>query len=124
MRPFQQYRFFLLFLALLVFCSLMVLRQFNVNRSKHIELREAFVLLQARGYTNQALKLYDRLLSELPEEPNRVLLDDFQRTMMLVGHGAQHPDSPLWKYHQTVGRELERRSESSINRALKLARDP
>jgi len=44
--------------------------------------------------------------------------------MMLVNHGAQHPDSPLWKYNQTVGGELERRSESSLRRALKLAHDP
>jgi len=45
----------------------MVVRQFNVNRSKHIELREAFVLLQARGYTNQALKLYDRCSPNSPK---------------------------------------------------------
>ncbi len=101
----------------------MVLRQFNLNRSRHIELREALILLHSRGYTNQASKLFNRLLAEIPEENNRVLLDDFQRTMMLVDPGTQHPENPIWVYHWTVSNELERRSESTLRRALKLAQE-
>jgi hypothetical protein len=62
-------------------------------------------------------------LAEIPEENNRVLLDDFQRTMMLVDPGTQHPENPIWVYHWTVSNELERRSESTLRRALKLAQE-
>ena len=41
-------RFSLIFLALLIFCSVMVVRQFLANQSKHLELREAFILLFSR----------------------------------------------------------------------------
>jgi hypothetical protein len=121
MGTFRQYRFFFLFLALLLFCSLMVMRQFNVNRSKHIELREAFILLHSKGYTNQAIRLFTRLLTDLPEESNKTLVDDFQRTLMLVDPGTDHPENLIWKYHWTVSNELERRSASTLRRALKLA---
>ena len=101
----------------------MVNRQFNVNRAKHVEMREAFILLQARGYTNEAAKLFFRLLAEVPVEPNRALIDDFQRTMMLVDPGTQHPESLIWQYHWTLSNELEKRSESTLQAALKLARE-
>src|SRR3954462_8953850 len=123
MRFLRQYQFVLLFLVLLAFCSLMVLRLFDVNRSKHIELREAFILLQARGYTNQAERLFQRLLRELPDQPDKVLLDDFQRTMMLVDPATKRPQNLVWTYHWTVSNELERRSESTLRHALKLARE-
>ena len=101
----------------------MVLRQFNVNGSHHVELREAFILLQTRGYTNQALRLYERLLDEIPEEPSRMLLDDFQRTLMIVDPGTDHSANLIWKYHWTVSNEMEKRSPSTLRRALKLADD-
>ena len=123
MGTFRQYRFFFLFLALLLFCSLMVMRQFNVNRSKHIELREAFILLHSKGYTNQAIRLFHRLLTDLPQESNKTLMDDFQRTLMLVDPGTEHPENPVWKYHWTVSNELEKRSESTLLHALKLAEE-
>ena len=50
---------------MLVFCSVMVLRQFKINHQRHNELREAFILLQSKGYTNQADRLYYRLLVEV-----------------------------------------------------------
>ena len=43
MRFLRQYKFVLLFLLLLVFCSAMVIRQMDQNISRHIELREAFI---------------------------------------------------------------------------------
>jgi hypothetical protein len=116
-------RFFLLFVGLLIFCSLMVIRQFNVNRARHVEVREAFILLQSRGYTNEAARLFSRLLAQVPEEANRVLIDDFQRTMMLVDPGSQHPENLIWQYHWVVSNELEKRSESTLKRALKLAHE-
>jgi hypothetical protein len=120
---FRQYRFVLLFLALLVFCSIMVIRQLNARQSKHVEIREAFILLHTRGYTNYANRLYEVLLRELPQLPNKSLIDDFQRTLILVDPSGNHPENLIWKYHWTVSNEMERRSEGSLRRAIKLAED-
>jgi hypothetical protein len=120
---FRQYRFVLLFLALLVFCSIMVIRQLKGKESKHVEIREAFILLHTRGYTNYANNLYLVLLRELPQLPSKNLLDDFQRTLILVDPSGNHPDNLIWKYHWTVSNEMERRSEGSLRRAIKLAEE-
>ena len=117
----KQYRFALVFLALLVFCSVMVIQQLNASQSKHVELREAFILLQTKGYTNQADRLYQHLLMDIQNLPNKALIDDFQRTLLLVDPSTQHPENLIWKYHWTISNELERRSESTLMRALKLA---
>jgi hypothetical protein len=57
----------------------------------------------------------------LEKLPNRILLDDFQRTLVLVDPRTQQPDNLVWKYHWTVSNELEKRSEATLARALKLA---
>ena len=122
-RLLRQYHFIWTFLALLVFCSVMVLRQFKINQQRHNELREAFILLHAKGYTNQADRLYYRLLVEIDRAPDRVLFDDFQRTMMLVEPEVPQPKNLVWKYHWTVSNELEKRSPKAFARALKLAEE-
>ena len=122
-RLLRQYHFIWTFLALLVFCSVMVLRQFKINQHRHNELREAFILLHAKGYTNQADRLYYRLLVEIDRAPDRVLFDDFQRTMMLVEPEVPQPKNLVWKYHWTVSNELEKRSPKAFARALKLAEE-
>jgi hypothetical protein len=122
-RLLRQYHFIWTFLAVLVFCSVMVLRQFKINHQRHNDLREAFILLHAKGYTNQADRLYYRLLVELDRVPDQVLFDDFQRTMMLVEPGVPQPKNLVWKYHWTVSNELERRSSRAFARALKLAEE-
>jgi hypothetical protein len=120
----RQYKFVLLFLLLLVFCSVMVIRQLNANQGRHVEIREAFILLHTRGYTNQSQKLYRRLLLEMPKLSNRALLDDFQRTLLLVDPNSAQPTNHLiWNYHWTVSHELDRRSEGTLMRALKLAEE-
>jgi hypothetical protein len=119
----RQYRFVLLFLLLLVFCSIMVIRQLNAKQSKHVDVREAFILLHTRGYTNYANRLYQTLLRELPDLPSKALIDDFQRTLPLVDAGGNHPENPLWKYHWTVSNEMERRSESNLRHAIQLAEE-
>ena len=119
----RQYRFVLSFLGLLVFCSIMVIHQLSNRQSKHVEVREAFILLHSRGYTNYATHLYEVLLRELPELPNKALIDDFQRTMLLVDPTDQKPENLVWKYHWTVSNEMEKRSESSLRRAIKLAEE-
>jgi hypothetical protein len=123
MRFLRQYRFALLFLLLLVFCSVMVIRQFNFKQSHHVDVREAFILLYTRGYTNEANRLYQRLLRESSDLANRQLLDDFQRTLLLVDPGAKQLENLIWRYHWTISNELERRSESTLRHALKLAEE-
>ena len=106
----------------------MVIRQLRANDAKqarHDQLREAFILLHTKGYTNQAQKLYRRLLLDMHKLPNRALLEDFQRTLLLVDPNSQQPSNHLiWNYHWTVSHELDRRSEGTLMRALKLAEEP
>lgn len=119
----RQYRFLLVFLLLLVFCSVMVIRQQGARQTKRVDLREAFILLHTRGYSNEAQRLYHRLMMDLSKTSDQQLLDDFQRTLLLVDPGAHQPQNLIWKYHWTVSNELERREESTITRARKLANE-
>lgn len=124
MRFFRRNRYFLIFAALLLFCGVMVLRQMAANQSAHTDLRESFILLQTKGYKNEAQRLFQRLLADLERLPNKALVEDFQRTLTLVDPAKQDAENLIWKYHRTVSNELEKRSESTLAKALKLAREP
>ena len=50
-------------------------------------------------------------------------MDDWQRTVILVDPSANQPDNLIWKYYWTVRKEMEKRSEDSIQKARKLAQD-
>jgi hypothetical protein len=121
MRFVRQYRSLLIFGFFLVLCSIMVVVQINRNQSKHVDLREAFILLHTRGYRPQAERLYQKLLKDIDRLPTRLLLDDFQRTLTLVDTARNQPENLIWVYHWTVSNELERRSAGSLKHALKLA---
>jgi len=123
MRFLRRHKFALLFLAFLTFCSVMVIQQMDQNQSKHVELREAFILLYSKGYTDRSQRLYDRLLRDLEKTSNRALFDDFQRTLQLVDPTTQHPENLIWRYHWTVSNELEKRQESNLARAMKLSEE-
>lgn len=123
MRFLRHYRYVLSFLLLLVFCSIMVIRGLQARQSKHVEMREAMILLQSRGYTNQAAHIYQRLITDTKELPNKTLLDDFQRTVILVDPASKQTANPIWRYHWVVSNELERRSESTLERALRLSEE-
>ena len=123
MRFLRDHRFSLIFIALLVFCSVMVIRQLDSNQSRHVELREALILLNARGYTNEAGRVYQKLLRDVPGLPNKVLMEDFQRTRLLVDPASTQPENPIWNYHWYVSNELDLRSESTLVRARKLAEE-
>jgi len=123
MRPFRGNRFALIFFVLLIFSTVMVVLQFMANQSKHVELREYFILLHSKGYKPQAERLYKRLMRELEGLPNKALMDDYQRTLMLVDPATQQPDNLIWRYHWTVSNELDKRSESTLLRALKMAEE-
>ncbi|MBI1176487.1 hypothetical protein GC207_03505 [bacterium] len=121
---FRSHRTSLLFALILVISSVLVVRQFGLNRERHVELREAFILLEVKGYRNEAQRLYQRLLGELPTLTNRQLLDDFQRTITLVNPLATNDtENLIWKYHWTVSNEFERRSDKTLERALKMAEE-
>lgn len=124
MRFLRRYRYFLIFTVLLLACSLMVVRQFILNQSRHIELREAFILLHAKGHKNEAQRLFQKLLAELEALSNGVVMQDYQRTLMLVDPATPQPDNLVWKYHWTVSQELEKRSESTLAKAVKIAHEP
>ena len=123
MRFFRGNRFALIFFVLLTFCSAMVVRQFMVNQSRHVELREAFILLYYKGYKPEAERLFKRLMRELDVLPNKALMEDYQRTLMLVDPATQQTDNLIWRYHWTVSNELEKRSEGTLQRALKMAEE-
>jgi len=124
MRFLRRNRYFFIFAVLLLCCSVMVLRQIAANQSAHIDLREAFILLHAKGYKTESQRLFQRLLGELEQLPNKALTEDFQRTQMLVDPSKQEPENLIWKYHWTVSNELEKRSKSTLATALKLAHGP
>ncbi|MBN2505781.1 MAG: hypothetical protein JXQ71_03705 [Verrucomicrobia bacterium] len=111
----------LIFALVLVVCSVMVIRQINLNQGKHLELREAFILLYTKGYQPQAQRLFNRLLDEVDNLSNRQVLDDFQRTLTLVNPLQSESNNLVWQYHWTVSKEVERRSWTTLERALKLA---
>lgn len=127
MRFWRQYRFILLFFALLIFCSVMVVRQVSLKERKHVEMREAFILLHTRNESELARRLFDKLVMNVPQYTKKLsdkqLLDDFQRTLMLVDPYSQQTNNLIWRYHWTVSNELDRRAESSLERARALARD-
>ncbi len=123
MRFVRHYRPMLLFAGFLVVCSVMVIRQININQSKHVEVREAFILLYTKGYQSEAEILFQRLLNELPNLNNHQLIEDFERTLTLVDPRQKQPDNLIWQYHWTVSNEMEKRSWSTLARALKLAHE-
>jgi len=123
MRFLLEYKFVLTFAAVLTFCSVMVIRQIQVNQTRHVEVREAFILLDSRGYKEEAERLYNRLLFDMEHFSNKDLEDDFQRTRMLVDPFSQPKTNSnlIWKYHWTVSNELERRQVSTLKRAHEIA---
>lgn len=123
----RQHKFALSFLAVLAFSSIMVIWQLDARKdakkSRHVELREAMILLQTGGYTNQADKLYLKLFSDLEKLSDKELVEDWQRTVILVDPGSHQPSNAVWRYYWTVRNTMERRSESIIQRALKLSEE-
>jgi len=119
----QRNRFTLLFLALAVFCSVLVLRQMEANRARHLEAREALILLNATGHTAPAQRLYEWLIRRLETASVSTLLEDRQRLAILIDPAKEQPDNLLWKYHRSVANELDKRSQNALVRALKLAEE-
>lgn len=123
----RQHKFALSFLTVLAFSSMMVIWQLDARKdakkSRHVELREGMIVLQTGGYTNQADKLYLKLFGDLEKLSDKELVEDWQRTVILVDPGSHQPSNAVWRYYWTVRNAMERRSESIIQRALKLSEE-
>src|SRR6185295_12744998 len=102
MRFLRRHRYTLSFLAVLVLCSLLVQWQFLQNQSAHVRMREDFILLQQRGHAKPAERFYQLLVQSLPGESDKSLLDDYQRTAMLVDPSKPQLENLVWKYHISV----------------------
>jgi hypothetical protein len=101
----------------------MVVRQAVKNQSRHVELREAFILLYNRGYYEEANRIYVRLLDGMTGLSNEELMDDFQRTLTLVDPQTPSPTNLIWNYHWTLSNKLEKRAASAMTRAIRLANE-
>jgi hypothetical protein len=117
----RQHKFTLLFLGVLAFCSVMVIRQLRLRPGKHVELREAMILMQTGGYTNEASRLLLRLWPDVEKLSNRQLVEDWQRSVVLVDPNVHQPSNTIYQYYWAVRKEMERRGEGHIERARKLA---
>lgn len=114
----RRHQYLLCFLAVLVFACVMVIRQFEANQSAHIERREDFIFLVQHG--GPADHLYQVLVQELPNQTEKSLVEDLERTTQLVN--TNDPDSDgnlILKYHSDVKRTLEQRSEQRLGAVLK-----
>lgn len=118
MRFLRQHQYLLCFLAVLVLACILVLQQFIANESAHVDLREDFILLHDRGETKACDGLYQELVEGLAGMDEKSLLDDLQRTSWLVDPKKSDVDNPVWRYHVSVKKELERRSEQRLARIL------
>ncbi len=114
----RRHQYLLCFLGVLVFASVLVLRQFLANQSAHIELREDFLLLHERGETTACDALYQQLIEQLAALDEKSLVDDFQRTRLLVDPKTPDKENLVWKYHVSVNNELRRRSEKRLAHIL------
>lgn len=117
----RQHKFTLLFLVVLVFCSVMVIRQLEGRRDKHADLLEAMIVLETGGYTNEASRLYFRLWRDIEKMSNKQLVDDWRVTVTLVDPGVHQPSNSIYRYYWSVRGEMEKRSEAIIEHARRLA---
>jgi hypothetical protein len=52
------------------------------------------------------------------------LVDDWQRTVLLVDPKTPQLDNLLWKYHVSVNNELRRRADKRLKSVLQQAEEP
>lgn len=121
MRFLKRHKFILAFVAILIFCSVMVVRQYIVNQWRHIDLREDLILLHYEGHFRSEEKIYQMLIQELPSLPDHSLIADEQRFKLLFISKKPPPQDLLWKYYVSVQNELRSRTNERVARAKKRA---
>ena len=109
----------LLFCAVLVLSSILVVRQYLTNLSAHTERREDFIALHQMGHAKLAEHLYQVLIQTFPRLSDSALWQDADRTAMLVDPRTPQLESLIWKYHVSVKNELARRTQARVARVLK-----
>jgi hypothetical protein len=112
---------FLSILAVLILSCVLVLHQISSNQSAHADLREDFILLYERNETKATERLYQFLIQQLPNVSTHTLVEDLQRTSMLVDAQSDNVDNLLWKFQISVKNELQKRSKQRVERALERA---
>jgi len=118
MRFLRQNQYVLLFLAVLIFSSVMVIRQFVANQSAHSERREDFIVLHERGEAKACAWLYQRLIQELPGLSDRSLVEDVSRASLVIDPKKPDPENLIWKYFVSAKKELQRRADRRVDRRL------
>ena len=107
-------RYALLTVAVLIFSSVMVVQQFLDNQSAHTRQVEDFLLLHEREEKQPCAHLYQVLVQQLPRISERALVQDLQRTGMVVDVKTPQLENLVWKYHVGVKNELRQRSEKRL----------
>ena len=118
MRFFRRHSHALLFFAVLIFSSVMVLRQFLLNQSAHVQAREDFMALHQKGHLQMAEHRYQLLIHALPKLSESVLWDDFERTLTVVDAKTPQLDNLIWKYQVSVKNELNKRIDRRVELAV------
>lgn len=113
----------LLFLAVLTLSTLLIARQYLINESGHVRMREDFLLLQTQGHPEAAKHLYQKLVQDIGKLSDLALVQDQQRLDLLAIQTTPPltPDSLLFKYRAAVLVELERRNNTRVSKALERA---
>jgi hypothetical protein len=124
MRFLRRHQYLLCCLGVLALACVLVLRQFMANQSAHVELREDFLLLHERGETKACDALYQQLIQELASLDEKSLVDDLQRTRLLVDPKTPDKENLVWKYYVSVNNELRRRSEKRLAHILQRSEGP
>jgi hypothetical protein len=124
MQFWRTYRAPLLFVVVVLFCAFMTIYQSREYGLRHIRMREDFLLLHGQGYSDEAEWYYQRLVRQLDRLSERMLLEDYQRTVLLVDPGAKQLDNLVWKYHWVVKNKLEMRARQRLHGVLSAAVEP
>ncbi len=118
MRFLRRHQYLLCFLGTLVLGCVLVVRQYLANQSTHIKLREDFIVLHDEGKAAACDELYQRLIQGLDALDERSLVDDLQRTSLLVDARTQDVENLVWKYHVSVKNEVRQRAGRRVARVL------
>lgn len=113
----------LLVVAVLSLSLVLVARQYLMNESGHVRMREDFLLLHAKGHEEAAKHLYQKLAQDVGRLSDLALIQDQQRLDLLAvqANPPLTPASLLFKYRAAVQVELERRNEKRVAQALERA---
>jgi hypothetical protein len=106
---FLRERVFLFAFLVLLASAVMALRQYDLNRTHHAELREAFVSAHQKGRTAEAQKLYQKLKYEMPGAPTGHLIDDLARTAAIAPVDQSAVTNIMVRYHLSLKHEVEKR---------------